>query len=77
MITRAMERIQNLVPGIVPMMRNEDAYELIANKLEEQNLKLEKLKEIFLAIKNHTLHPNNKPSVWNDYLQDLVDGGLR
>jgi hypothetical protein len=37
MITGAMERIQNLVPGIFPMMRNEAAYELIANKLEAQN----------------------------------------
>lgn len=30
----------------------------------------------FLAIKKHTTHPEHKPSVWNDYLQDMVDEAL-
>lgn len=37
METSATERIEKLVPGIVQFMPNDEAYELIANKLEEQN----------------------------------------
>lgn len=36
----------------------------------------EKLAAALFAIKKHTLHPDNKPSVWSDYLQDLADEAL-
>jgi hypothetical protein len=53
MITRAMERIQNLVPGIEIMMPNNDVYELIADKLEEQKSKLEHANEALnIAVKS-------------------------
>lgn len=38
--------------------------------------KAEGLVEALKSIKTHTLHPDNKPSLWNDGLQDLVDEAL-
>lgn len=45
-------------------------------KYESLLAQAEKLEEALFAIKKHTLHPDNKPSVWNDYLQDLADEAL-
>lgn len=52
MKTSATERIEKLVPGIVSMMPNDDAYELIANKLEEQNEALKLAVEALKRIEN-------------------------
>lgn len=48
-MTEAMERIQKMVPGVKPMMLHEEVYELIANKLEEQN---EALRLVVEALEN-------------------------
>ena len=44
----------------------------IATLLEALDLAM----RTFKALKIHSAHPNNKACVWNDHLQDLIDGAI-
>lgn len=67
----------NEKPHPVYISKGANLYHVIEKEAYLEALaQAEKLEKALFSIKKHTLHPDNKPSVWNDYLQDLADEAL-